>query len=224
MLQALHDGRALPAGALARFAGVSPSTASEHLTRLVDGGLLVAERAGRHRYYRLAGPEVAHALESLAVLAPAPRPRTLRQATIGTALAIARTCYDHLAGRLGVAIADALLERKALEEVGGVFAPGPQIDEVLRSLGIDALPMRRPPVLRCLDWSERRPHVAGGLGAALCVRAFEAGWVERLPTSRAVRLTPAGEAAFSTIGVSTADEQAAGVSIRTATESFSRQE
>src|SRR5581483_9492104 len=109
--QALHDGRALPASDLARHAGVAPSTASEHLAKLVDGGLVSVERSGRHRYFRLAGAEVAHAIEALAALAPQTRPRSLRQATIGEALAAARTCYDHLAGALGVAVADALLRR-----------------------------------------------------------------------------------------------------------------
>jgi DNA-binding transcriptional ArsR family regulator len=201
MLQALHDGRALPAGELARRAGIAPSTASEHLTRLVDGRLLAVERTGRHRYFRLSGPDVAHAVEALAAIAPAARARSLKEATVGEALASARTCYDHLAGKLGVAIADALLLRGALVEADGGFGLGPEADTVLAGLGIDDLSPRRPPALRCLDWSERRPHVAGALGAAICRRALDQGWVERLPTSRAVRVTAAGREAFASLGL-----------------------
>jgi len=199
--QALHDGRALPAGELARRAGIRPSTASEHLAKLVDGRLLTVERTGRHRYFRLASAEVAHAIEALAAVAPPARPRSLRQATVGGALAAARTCYDHLAGALGVTLTDALLARNALVERDGTFALGPASDEVLAALGIEALPARRPPARRCLDWSERRPHVAGGIGAAICSRALEQHWVERLPGSRAVRLTESGRNAFASLGL-----------------------
>lgn len=201
MVQALHDGRALPAGELARRARIAASTASEHLARLVDGGLLVVERAGRHRYFRIAGPEVAHAVEALAAIAPQVPPRTLREATIGDALAEARTCYDHFAGRFGVALADALVAHGAVVDRGDAYALGPEAPEVLELLGVAALPTRRPPVLRCLDWSERRPHVAGGLGAAICTHALASRWVERLPTSRAVRVTPAGRKAFASLGL-----------------------
>lgn len=200
IVQALDDGRALPAGELARHARVAASTASEHLARLVAGGLLAVESTGRHRYFRLASVEVARAVEALAAIAPPSQARTLRDVTIGDALAEARTCYDHLAGRVGVAVADALIARGAVVDRDDSFALGPVAAETLELLGIDGLPQRRPPVLRCLDWSERRPHVAGALGAALCARALEAGWVERLPTSRAVRVTPAGREAFASLG------------------------
>lgn len=199
IVQALHDDRALPAGELARHARVAASTASEHLARLVEGGLLVVERSGRHRYFRLAGPDVAHAIEALAAIAPPAQPRSLREATVGDALAEARTCYDHLAGRLGVELTEALIAARAIDDGGDAFALGPRATDVLAHLGIGELPPRRPAVLRCLDWSERRPHVAGGLGAAICARAFAAGWVERLPTSRAVRVTPAGRNAFASL-------------------------
>jgi DNA-binding transcriptional ArsR family regulator len=199
MVQALHDGRALPAGELARRAGIRPSTASEHLALLVDRGLVAVEATGRHRYFRLASSEVAHAVEALSALAPARPARTLREATIGEALAEARTCYDHLAGKLGVALTDGLLRHEALIELDGGFALGANADRWLDRLGIAELPMRRPSALRCLDWSERRPHVAGGLGAALLQRALEANWVVRLPASRAVRLTPAGRRAFASL-------------------------
>jgi DNA-binding transcriptional ArsR family regulator len=204
MLQALADGRALPAGELARLAGVTASTASQHLARLSEGKLVDVERAGRHRYYRLANVDVARAIEAISAIAPAVRPRTLREASIGEALTSARTCYDHLAGRLGVEITNALVERRAIEDAGDTFILGPSAEEVLASLGIEALPNRRPSALRCIDWSERRPHVAGGIGAAICARAFAAGWIEHLPTSRAVRVTPAGHDAFETLAVANA--------------------
>jgi DNA-binding transcriptional ArsR family regulator len=203
MLSALQEGRALPAGELARRAGVAPSTASEHLARLVDGGLLVVESAGRHRYFRLASEDVAHALEALSLIA-GPRPaRTLRQASVGEALAAARTCYDHLAGRLGVALTDGLLRERAIEERDGSFVLGPQAGAVLGALGVElaSLPPRRPAVRRCLDWSERRPHLAGAVGASICAHARERRWVEPLPGSRAVRLTPAGREVFASLGV-----------------------
>jgi DNA-binding transcriptional ArsR family regulator len=195
MLTALGDGRALPASALAAEAGVAPSTASGHLAKLVDGGLLAAESNGRRRYFRLRGPEVAEALEGLARVAPREPVRSLGQATRIEALRAARTCYDHLAGRLGTALMDALLGRglvadEHVTEMGIV---------TLRGLGIDldAIPGRRPLFRSCLDWSERRPHAAGKLGAALAARALELGWVERLDGSRALRVTPAGETGFA---------------------------
>lgn len=201
MLTALHDGRALPAGELARRGRVSAPTASAHLARLVEGGLLACERSGRHRYFRLANDDVARALEALSVIAPPSTVRTLREAAVGEALAEARTCYDHLAGRLGVSLTTALLREQAIAERDGAFVLGPRARGVLGRLGVDVetLPRRRPAALRCLDWSERRPHLAGALGAAICTRALAEGWVERMPSSRAVRLTSAGRRAFATL-------------------------
>jgi DNA-binding transcriptional ArsR family regulator len=205
IISALHEGRALHAGELARRAGISPSTASAHLARLVDGGILALERSGRHRYFRLAGEDVAHAWEALAALAPRRPVRSLREANVAAALAEARTCYDHLAGRVGVAVTDALIARRALAEQDGSFRLGPRAHIVLARLGVDGDALRtsrRPPALRCLDWSERRPHVAGALGAAVCARALEAGWVERRTGSRALRVTVLGrEALVDTLGV-----------------------
>jgi DNA-binding transcriptional ArsR family regulator len=195
ILAALGDGRALPASALAAEAGVAPSTASGHLAKLVDGGLLAVESRGRRRYFSLEGQEVAEVLEAIARIAPREPVRSLRQATRAEALRFARTCYDHLAGRLGTALMDALLERgvvadEYVTEVGF---------ETLARLGVDldSIPGRRPLFRSCLDWSERRPHAAGKLGAALATRSFELGWVERLDGTRAVRVTLAGEMAFA---------------------------
>lgn len=196
---ALLDGRAWTAGELARHAGVAASTATEHLHQLVSGGLLTEERQGRHRYVRLAGDETADLIERLALLAPASTapPRTLSAATRDRALARGRTCYDHLAGTLGVSITDAMTDRGLISWDAGLSvtgAGGRWLDE----LGI-ALPhaSRRPPVRSCLDWTERRPHLAGAVGAALCDHAFASGWIRRIGTGRAVALTPDGAGALA---------------------------
>jgi DNA-binding transcriptional ArsR family regulator len=189
ILQALADGRALPPSQLAAAARVSRSTVSEHLAKLLDAGLLAVERGGRNRYYRLAGEEVAQALEALAVISPGREVRSLGDATRADALSAARTCYGHLAGRLGVAIAGALIRDGAIERDGDRFAlrdTGP-----LQSLGLADPPPHGKP---CNDWSERRPHVAGPLGVALAKTLFEQGWIERLPQPRAVRVTAPGRA------------------------------
>ncbi|MET8042820.1 winged helix-turn-helix domain-containing protein [Micromonospora sp. NPDC005215] len=197
---ALLDGRAWTAGELARRAGVAPSTASDHLTRLVHGGLLVEERQGRHRYLRLAGPSVAQLIEDLAGYAPAPPAPagSLRAATASAALAYARTCYDHLAGRLGVLVYDALVADGRLDRTSGLTltAEGWAWAAELGVL-VDALrAARRPAVRDCLDWTERRPHLAGALGAALRDRFTDLGWITS-GTGRAVRLTPTGRTALA---------------------------
>ncbi|MFC4560809.1 ArsR/SmtB family transcription factor [Nocardiopsis mangrovi] len=196
--EALLDGRAWTAGELARHAGVRPSTASEHLSRLIEGGLLAEERQGRHRYVRLAGPEAAALIEALAAYAPnGRRPRNLRQSVRHSAEARARTCYDHLAGHLGVALADAMIARDLVAEDSGLA-----VTPAGRAWLADALDYRHPtgsrrPLVRgCLDWTERRRHLAGGLGAALCATALERQWVRRIGSGRAVAVTPEGSRAF----------------------------
>ncbi|MBZ4320118.1 ArsR/SmtB family transcription factor [Streptomyces huiliensis] len=210
---ALLDGRAWTAGELARHAGVRPSTASEQLSRLVEGGLLAEERQGRHRYVRLAGPEAAGLVEALASYAPGtPRPENLRASVRLGAEARARTCYDHLAGRLGVALAEAMLARGLVVAGGGSDADdGPAADAGLavtpagRAWLADVLAYdhppgtRRPLVRSCLDWTERRPHLAGALGAALCAAALDRAWVRRVGSGRAVKVTPDGTEAFRTL-------------------------
>ncbi len=197
MLTALVDGRALPAGELAAVAGLSPPAASAHLAKLTDGGLLAVEREGRHRYYRLAGPGVAGVLESLARLVGQPsRPTAARTAQF-RALRHARTCYDHLAGELGVAIAAAL-------EGHGLLAPaeGKRLDvtpagirwfAAVLGMNVTALrPGRHGIACRCLDWTERHHHLAGSLGTHMLRRCCALGWLTRTPGSRAVQLTRSG--------------------------------
>jgi DNA-binding transcriptional ArsR family regulator len=201
----LLDGRAWTAGELARSAGVAASTASEHLDHLVTGGLVTQHRQGRHRYVRLASPRVAELIEFMAEHAPpTPAPRTLRGTTIRDALAAGRTCYDHLAGRLGVAVTTAMVDRGLLTDTTGFALTDPGVTW-LAGLGIniDGLRQARRPLLReCLDWTERRPHLAGGVGAAVCQVFFDAGWITRTGTHRAVRLTDTGRAAVrDTLGI-----------------------
>ena len=194
MLEALFDGAPRSAGALAREAGVAASTASHHLGRLLDAGLLVVEPDGRRRAFRLAGPDVARALEALAVISPQRPPRTLRRATRLEAERTARTCYDHLAGRLGVAVCDALLDADAIAPDGErAYALGPGADRAFAALGVALPPASRRTYARpCLDWSERRPHLAGALGAAVADALLEREWVTRVPRTRALRVTEAG--------------------------------
>jgi DNA-binding transcriptional ArsR family regulator len=199
VLLALMDGRALAAGELAWHAGVSPQTTSGHLARLREAGLVLEERQGRHRYHRLASPEVARAIEALMSLAAAGPRRHRPVGPRDEALRAARTCYDHLAGRLAVGLADAMAARGHLdlaEGAGGLTEEGRRF--LLSSLGIDLRAEGKRPLCRtCLDWSERRPHLAGRLGAALLARSLELGWIERAKDSRAVALTPAGRRGYA---------------------------
>ncbi|MFF0485611.1 ArsR/SmtB family transcription factor [Streptomyces sp. NPDC004435] len=199
MLLALLDGRAWTAGELARHARVAPSTATEHLGKLVAGGVLTEERQGRHRYVRLAGPGIAHLVEELAALAGPGAdepPRSLAAVNAGRAMARGRTCYDHLAGRLGTAVTDALTARGLLRQDTG-FALTDRGLEWFAGLGIPLATTGRRPLARgCLDWTERRPHLAGLAGAALCAHALDTGWCVRIGSGRAVKVTPAGERAL----------------------------
>lgn len=217
MLRALLDGRALPMSMLASEAGVAASTASAHLSRLVDGGLLTARPQGRHRYYQLASPRVAAALESLAGLVPPAPVRSLRTGTRSHALRRARTCYDHLAGHLGVAVMSALLERGALTGGDGrhdpardtadqLSKPGRHLDyrltdrgwALLDELGVTLPEGRRQSVGYCIDWTEQRHHLGGALGAGLLARFEDLAWLRRgerrIP--RAVGITDAGRDGF----------------------------
>jgi DNA-binding transcriptional ArsR family regulator len=191
----LMDGLALPAGELASIANVAPQTASGHLARLIDGGLLSVERQGRHRYYRLSSPEVADAIEALLVLTARPKSRE-RTVTAGS-LAHARTCYAHLAGWLGVQIAE------ELEQRGLLRISGPKLYSVtlsgrtwFQSLGVEIPEETRALnklARRCLDWTERRHHVAGPLGCAMYKRLVELRWVVPIRGTRAVRVSIEGK-------------------------------
>ncbi|MCS7483945.1 ArsR/SmtB family transcription factor [Umezawaea endophytica] len=197
---ALLDGRAWTAGELAAHAGVAPSTASEHLGRLVAGGLLVERRQGRHRYVQLADQRVAHLLEDLvAHVEPAEPARTLRSSTASAALARGRTCYDHFAGRLGVAITDAMTANGYLAQTDGFTVTEAGLAWLTGPLAADPTALRtarRPLGRPCLDWTERRTHLAGTAGAHVCAHFQDRGWVRRTGTGRAVRVTPAGAAAL----------------------------
>jgi DNA-binding transcriptional ArsR family regulator len=197
ILVSLFDGRALTATELSYAASVSPQTTSGHLAKLTQARLLTVVKQGRHRYYRLATPLVAQMMETImAVAAEAPpryRPRSLRE----DALRLARTCYDHFAGRLGVAIADSLCTRGhvILGDDGG------QVTETglafLRDLGAQfSKTSRRPFCRHCLDWTERRPHLSGMVGAAIAIRCFDLGWVERERNQRGLKITPKGQEGF----------------------------
>ncbi|WP_033292506.1 ArsR/SmtB family transcription factor [Amycolatopsis jejuensis] len=219
VLMALADGRSLAASVLAGEAGLSAQGVSAHLAKLLAAGLVTAEKSGRHRFYRIAGaaPEL---LEALARHSPARPVRSLREGTRAEALRTARLCYDHLAGRLGVTVTAALLDRGALATVDGdpttrrragdrisaqlqehPYTLGPAAPEVFGALGVDlAIASRRPLLRFCLDWTEQRHHLAGALGAAVTQRFLAAGWLRsRAKAHRAVRLTDEGAAVLGDV-------------------------
>jgi DNA-binding transcriptional ArsR family regulator len=191
LVVALTEHEALPASELAARAGIAPSTASGHLRKLVDGGFVTSRRNGRHRYFSLSDPAVADAVEALAIVAPQPPVHSLREATRSELLRSARTCYDHLAGRLGVALAAALERREVVVRRNGGYELGGYAEALCAELEIDLARLeaqRRPVVRGCLDWSERELHVAGGLGKALAERCFELGWIRRREGNRSLEV------------------------------------
>lgn len=191
----LMDGRALPAGELARSAGVSASTVSAHLSRLRAAGIVTVDKHGRNRYYRLVDDRAGRAFEVLATLAPIRPVRSLRQSRIAAELRMARTCYDHLAGTFAVAITEALQHARAIVAAGGRYQLGAQASGIFGSIGVDldvVARSRRSLAHPCLDWSERRHHLAGALGAGLLAAMTDRGWLSRHPASRAVVVTECG--------------------------------
>jgi DNA-binding transcriptional ArsR family regulator len=202
MLTVLLDGRPLAAGELARTAGVSAATASSHLGKLLDGGLVSVIREGRHRYYRLKGSEVAAVIEALSVLSPDVEVSSLRQSRQARALSRARTCYDHLAGQAGTALFEAMLSRGLLEPHKAGYAVTDKGERQFADVGIDLAAVqasRRRFAGHCLDWTERRPHLNGALGAALADRLIELGWFERGPIRRALAVTEKGRGGLADV-------------------------
>jgi DNA-binding transcriptional ArsR family regulator len=200
MLAALGGGGALPAADLAQAAGVSPPTASAHLARLVNGGILAAERRGRHRYFAIANVRVASAIEALASIAPTAEAHSLRQVETGAALRVARTCYDHVAGQVGVALCEAMVRKRLIKLHDDEAELTPSGRRVLEDFGLDLETLhkrRRPLLLLCLDWSEERHHLAGAAGAALAARMLELGWIERSGRGRALKVSPQGQAGLA---------------------------
>jgi len=196
ILEMLYDGRAWSASELADAAGITPQTASSHLHKLVDAKLLAVEPQGRNRYYSLAGSEVAEALEALMVLAMRRDARPEIVAVGDDPMRHARTCYDHIAGRLGIAIVDRLIEQSCLRENSEGYLLTEQGESLMRRLDIDTESMRagrRPFTRKCLDWSERRHHLGGALGAALADTFFERKWIKRVGDTRALKITLEGK-------------------------------
>jgi len=203
ILRTLIDGTMRPAGELAYTANISAQSASAHLTKLVDGGLLIAEAQGRHRYFRLANAQVADAIESLASLSVAVRPRAPRSPLPSKSVPIqflnARTCYDHLAGEMAVRICEAMLKVRWLAAAGRDFRVTQIGEKELAALDIDldaARRSRRVFARACVDLTQRRPHIGGALGAVLLDLYVERGWILRARRSRVVTITPKGQEAF----------------------------
>jgi DNA-binding transcriptional ArsR family regulator len=195
MLTVLLDGAGHSATELAMAAEVSPQAASSHLSKLLGGGLIVSERRGRQRLFRFRSAEVASAIEALGALAPQP-------ASEMPELRFARTCYDHLAGALSIALTGELLRIGALRHYGREFALTPSGEKFLRSLDIDVACLRnerRSFARKCLDWTERHHHIGGSVGAALLSRFFEMRWLARMRATRAVRITHEGERQFERV-------------------------
>ena len=200
ILTALIDGRALTATELAEVAGVAPQTASGHLAKLSTANLLDLRKQGRHRYYRLASPLVASMLESvMSVAAMQLPPRRTPSSQLDEGMRTARTCYDHIAGRLGVAIADTLVTRGyvLLADDGGEVTPAGADFLTAFGAALSRKGLRRVFCRPCLDWSERRWHLAGAVGAALCNRCIDLHWIERAQGTRALTITPKGRRGFA---------------------------
>lgn len=192
VLLALADGRSLPASVLAHEAGVAPSTASHHLARLVDAGFIRVDPRGRHRYFTLAGPRIGELIEAAARVAPAQPITSLRQGTRAHAVRYARRCYDHLAGRLGIALTDAFCADGLLAPSRGELAFTVTAHGAGRFAGFGVETSAGDVVRGCLDWTEQRPHIAGPLGRGVLRRLLELELLVRDPRSRAVRVTDAG--------------------------------
>ncbi|MDN4526043.1 ArsR/SmtB family transcription factor [Fictibacillus fluitans] len=199
ILTVLMDGRFHTASELASMAGIKPQTASFHLSKMQEAGIIAQQKQGRHRYYGIVNNEVANVMESLLFLAPPVKISSLKQSTQDKAIRYARTCYDHLAGKAGVTVTDALLKAGYLKDEQETFLVTERGISFFNELGIDLEKTgkkRRSFSMRCLDWSERRHHLAGSLGNALLERFIELGWMLRVPQNRAVKITEEGITGF----------------------------
>lgn len=198
ILWTLLDGRAYTASELAITVDTTPQNLSMHLSKLIKADLLSVEIQGRHRYYAFARPEVAYAVESLAGLLPAkPKEAAVKE---DPPIRTCRTCYDHLAGKVGVALTEGLVKHRLIEPGNKTFLPTPKGLRWFEEMGIDIESLkgqRRSFARACLDWTERRPHLAGSLGAALLQKMLDDNWLRRMPNTRAVLVTPKGRKALS---------------------------
>lgn len=196
ILLTLIDGSSRPAGELAILAGLSAQSASGHLSKLVDGGLLTVQGVGRHRYFKLAGADIAHALEALGAIATVPAKKPIPQSAEKLAMYAARTCYDHLAGRIAVELAKFLVESGAITLSGEKeYGLGKKGAAIFGALGVDVAELtqsRRCFARQCIDWTERKPHLAGALGAAVCSRTIALNWFACRPGTRVLRITQRG--------------------------------
>ncbi|WP_096187414.1 ArsR family transcriptional regulator [Evansella halocellulosilytica] len=196
ILTALLDGRLHPASSLAYVAGIKPQTASFHLKKMIEANVVKVVKQGRHRYYGIDNHEVATALESLLSIAPKVEIKSFKQATEDKAMRYARTCYDHLAGQVGVKITDFLLDHELVKDEGNSFTLTSKGETFFEDLQIDLKEVkrkRRAYINKCLDWSERRYHVSGAVGNALFKRLIELQWIQKVPDTRAIKVTEVGK-------------------------------
>ncbi|MBL3728246.1 helix-turn-helix transcriptional regulator [Lysinibacillus sp. HST-98] len=202
ILASMMDGRFHTASELAYMAAIKPQTASFHLAKLVEGKLIKVEKQGRHRYFQLAGEDIAHFLESFLAISPPPEVRSLKQSSQIKLLQDARTCYDHLAGKLGVQLTESMLKAGYLTLEGKQFVLTDEGTLFFTTFGIDLTALkrkRRSFSHACLDWSERRYHLAGALGCELLNQFFNLGWLLRVPSIRAIKVTEKGKIGFKEI-------------------------
>ena len=200
MLLTLLDGRKYTVSELAMASKITPQTASFHLSKMMDKGIVKSEKLGRHKYLSLSNAEVAKVLESLLCLTPERKPNSFREVSRNKEIHFARTCYDHLAGSLGVGVTNSLLNNNFICDTGEQeFGLTPQGESLLTSIGIDIQNIRkkrRSFSCKCLDWSERRFHLAGSLGNAILLFTLENNWIERMPSTRALKITNMGRKGF----------------------------
>ncbi|WP_163527219.1 ArsR/SmtB family transcription factor [Halobacillus ihumii] len=196
ILTSLMDGRFHTATELAYMAGIKQQTASFHLSKLMKANLIVMEKHGRHRYYQITDGEVAQILESFLTLSRPPEVRSLKQSNQMKTLKSGRTCYDHLAGELGVSLTESMVQEGLIEKADKEFMVSSKGEKFFAEFGLDISTLRekRRSFSRvCLDWSERQHHLAGALGHAIAIKLFEMNWIERIPSSRAVKVTEKGK-------------------------------